>query len=209
MRECYRVRNQQEWIWLQKKLGGKAVGEIFTVLPSENILVTENIDCISIVKIDKSSLFDDVIEVSNLMEKEGNEMNKIKLTPAEKAEFDELRGYTITLHAALGDIGRISFPNLYKKICCGSVEEDKAQIEFACMWADPSTIEVIPEKKWHVRVPAVENPTYYYKTGDGVDVCKPSPTMQDLKTVQFTAEELKHYGLDGDWFEKIEVREQK
>lgn len=135
---------------------------------------------------------------------------KVPMSVAEKKEFDELNAQYNVLNVVLRVIRdeNIEHPQLSKKLYEGSSKEmNQAQLEFARAWADPSLIEVLPEKKWNVRVPAVDNPTYYYKTGDGVDVCKPSPTMQNLETVQFTAEELKQYGLNNDLFEKVEVKE--
>ena len=132
---------------------------------------------------------------------------KIQFTEAEKKEFDSIDNDE-TLYNALDIIEREDYPHLYKRIYEHAIMSiPKFEWEFARAWADPELIEVPPEKKWNVRVPAVDNPTFYYKTGDGVDVCKPSPTMQNLETVQFTAEEIKQYDLGNDLFEKVEVSE--
>lgn len=137
---------------------------------------------------------------------------KVPMAEAEKKEFDMAAGLSITpvefleeIESSCGD----EYPCLFNKMFCGKTEKDnsKAQIEFIRAFADPSIIEIIPEKKWNVKVPVANGPTFYYKTGDGVDVCKPSPSMQNLETTRFTAEEIKYYHLDNDLFEKVEVSE--
>jgi hypothetical protein len=137
---------------------------------------------------------------------------KVSMTEAEKKEFDMAAGSSITPIESLEEIESScgdEYPCLFNKMFCGQTEKDnnKAQIEFIRALADPSIIEVIPEKKWNVKVPVADGPTFYFKTGDGVDVCKPSPTMQNLETTRFTAEEIKYYHLDNDLFEKVEVQE--
>lgn len=130
---------------------------------------------------------------------------KIQFTLAEKAEFDSIDNDE-TLYNALDAIKLQQCPHLYERLyerTSASIPE--LELEFARAWADPSLIEV-HEQKWNVRVPAVDNPTYYYKTDDGIGICRPSPTLESLRT-RFTAEELKHYGLDNDLFEKVEVSE--
>jgi hypothetical protein len=79
--------------------------------------------------------------------------------------------------------------------------------------ADPSIIEVIPEKKWNVKVQISCDDAYYNKVFND---CKDAVMVKhyvDKRSLQidnnfkFTAEEIKYYHLDNDLFEKVEVSE--
>lgn len=130
---------------------------------------------------------------------------KIKFTEAEKKEFDSIDNDE-TLSNALDIIEREDYPNLYGRIYYHKVPEyQNFELEFARAWADPSLIEVIPEKKWNVRVPKLKN-MFYWKNDDETLNYQDSQ-YNCYHHQQFTAEELKHYGLDNDLFEKVEVKE--
>ena len=133
---------------------------------------------------------------------------KIQFTEAEKKEFDSIDNDE-TLSNALDIIELEDYPNLYGRIYYHTVPEyQKFELEFARAWADPSLIEVLPEKKWNVRVPATSYQMYYYKLDDKISTYMPSQSdLKNDKNSQFTAKELKHYGLDNDLFEKVEVKE--
>lgn len=134
---------------------------------------------------------------------------KIQFTEAEKKEFDSINNDE-TLSNALDIIELGDYPNLYGRIYYHTVPEyQKFELEFARAWADPSLIEVIPEKKWNVRVPISNDEEFYKKdsTGKVGTVSFVEEHSLKLSDMQFTAEELKHYGLDNDLFEKVEVSE--
>ena len=133
---------------------------------------------------------------------------KVKMAKAEKAEFDKLNKEWTTLYLAISAINDefLEYPLLNNRlfIRMTSAEENEAQIEFARAWADPSLIEVIPEKKWNVKVPPFERTSrYYYKHGG--ELGGADSFGNDDEDQQFTDSELKEYGLDDDMFEKIEV----
>ncbi|GKS80715.1 hypothetical protein LPAF129_04000 [Ligilactobacillus pabuli] len=130
---------------------------------------------------------------------------KIKLTPAEKAEFDSIDNDE-TLYNALDIIEREDYPHLYKRIYEHAIMSiPKFELEFARAWADPDLIEVLPEKKWNVRVPKLKNMFYWKNDDETLDYQDSQYNCYHHQ--QFTAEELKHYGLDNDLFEKVEVSE--
>lgn len=133
---------------------------------------------------------------------------KVKMAKAEKAEFDELKEkYSEkTLSEILKYMDEAQTgKGLDEHLFCGTLEEDdQAQLDFARAWADPSLIEVIPEKRWNVKIPPFGRTNkFYYKYGgelEGAD-----SVGNDDEDQQFTDSELKEYGLDDDMFEKIEV----
>ncbi|MBN7275086.1 hypothetical protein GNF18_08045 [Ligilactobacillus pobuzihii] len=132
---------------------------------------------------------------------------KVKMTKAEKKEFDELKRHRGTVYGAL-DMIEDDYHKLYTRLFGNSSHEgdSKAQLEFARAWADPSLIEVIPEKKWNVKIPPFERTDrYYYK--DGRKLGWASSDDNDEEDQQFTEYELKKYGLDDDMYEKVEVQE--
>lgn len=132
---------------------------------------------------------------------------KVRMSVAEKKEFDELKRHRGTVYGAL-DMIEDDYPKLYTRLFGNSSHEgeSKAQLEFARAWADPSLIEVIPEKRWNVKVPPFERTNkYYYKYGEELDWSISSHNEDEDQ--QFTDSELKEYGLDDDLFEKVEVKE--
>lgn len=134
---------------------------------------------------------------------------KIQFTEAEKKEFDSIDNDE-TLSNALDIIEREDYPNLYGRIYYHTVPEyQKFELEFARAWADPDLIEVLPEKKWNVRVPISNDEEFYKKdsTGKVGTVSFVEEHSLKLSDMQFTAEELKQYGLNNDLFEKVEVSE--
>ena len=128
---------------------------------------------------------------------------KVKFTEAEKKEFDWLKGkQPQTLRDVIScineensDYGTVS--NLFN-----AIYEDKTltELDFARAWNDESLIEVIEKKKW-VRVPPTKNDYYVKENGELT-----TATGKITNKQQFTAEELKRYGLDKDIFEKVEVQ---
>lgn len=129
---------------------------------------------------------------------------KVPMAEAEKKEFDELKRHRGTVYGAL-DMIEDDYHKLYTRLFGNSSHEgdSKAQLEFARAWADPSLIEVIPEKKWEVKVPCAPDHYYFKDTDNELIVSYSSDGTESRK--QFTSKELKHYGLDNDLFEKVEV----
>ncbi|SFV40548.1 hypothetical protein [Ligilactobacillus acidipiscis] len=134
---------------------------------------------------------------------------KVKMAKAEKAEFDKLNKEWTTLYLAISAINDefLEYPLLNNRlfIRMTSAEENEAQIEFARAWADPSLIEVIPEKRWNVKVAPFERTKRYYYKGDKGLLGEGDSCNNQYEFQQFTTDELKEYGLDDDMFEKIEV----
>ena len=136
---------------------------------------------------------------------------KVPMTEAEKAELDKLKN-EITAHIYdLDDLlTRIKdsedFPSLYHRLYVADGDGVESQLEFARAWADPSLIEVIPEKRWNVKIPPFSRTNkFYYKSGTELDWAYGS--YNDHEDQQFTESELKKYGLDDDMYEKVEVQE--
>ena len=85
---------------------------------------------------------------------------KVRMSVAEKKEFDELKSDWQVLICAFDAINEIDYPRWFSRLNDYPDDNDKHQIEFARAWADPSLIEVIPDKKWEVKVPCA--PDHYY-----------------------------------------------
>ncbi len=143
---------------------------------------------------------------------------KVPMTEAEKKEFDKLKDEMSLDRHDLDDLlTRIKdsedFPCLYHRLYVADGDGVESQLEFARAWADPSLIEVIPEKKWNVKVPISCDNAYYNKVindcKDAVMVkhCVDKRSLQINNNFKFTAEEIKYYHLDNDLFEKVEVSE--
>lgn len=136
---------------------------------------------------------------------------KVPMTEAEKKEFDKLKDEMSLDRHDLDDLlTRIQdsedFPLLYHRLYVADGDGVESQLDFARAWADPSLIEVIPEKKWNVKVPPFERTNkYYYKLGGKLDWSISSDNEDEDQ--QFTESELKKYGLDDDMYEKVEVKE--
>lgn len=119
---------------------------------------------------------------------------KIKMTQVEKDEFDVLKTRALTLIACVRMINEFGYPHLDERLH-GNNEiglDGLAQNEFALAWVDPSLIEVIPEKRWNVKIPPFEKMNKYY--------CKVSGYLggadsigNDEEDQQFTTDELKEY----------------
>lgn len=139
---------------------------------------------------------------------------KVPMTEAEKKEFDKLKDEMSLDRHDLDDLlTRIKdsedFPFLYHRLYVADGDGVESQLEFARAWADPDLIEVLPEKKWNVRVPISNDEEFYKKdsTGKVGTVSFVEEHSLKLSDMQFTAEELKQYGLNNDLFEKVEVQE--
>lgn len=128
---------------------------------------------------------------------------KIKFTEAEKARFDKLKHICDECFGAMLMISKNDNKPLFSKLFVLEGYR-KAQTDFARAWADPSLIEVIPEKKWNVKIPPFEKTDRYYYKDDGKLGWADSDD-NDEEDQQFTADELKEYGLDDDMYEKVEV----
>lgn len=153
---------------------------------------------------------------ANLIIPESLVQQKVKTTKAEKKEFDKLKDEMSLDRHDLDDLlTRIKdsedFPLLYHRLYVADGDGVESQLEFARAWADPSLIEVIPEKKWNVKVPISCDDAYYNKV---INDCKDAVMVKnnvDKRSLQinnnfkFTAEEIKYHHLDNDLFEKVEV----
>lgn len=134
---------------------------------------------------------------------------KVRMSVAEKAELDKLKNEMSAHIYDLDDLlTRIQdsedYPLLYHRLYVADGDGVERQLEFARAWADPSLIEVIPEKRWNVKVPPFERThRYYYK--DGMELHWASSSNNEDEDQQFTESELKEYGLDDDMYEKVEV----
>jgi hypothetical protein len=133
---------------------------------------------------------------------------KVRMSVAEKKEFDELKNYSPLLSVAITrvDMAGGKYQHLYSKFFNHETtkEDVNAQNDFARAWADESLIEVFEPVKFKVKVPNSHS-SYYFKSRYG----KLQSTYEQLEDhrFQFTAEEIKHYHLDNDLFEKVEVSE--
>lgn len=128
---------------------------------------------------------------------------KVRMSVAEKKEFDELKSDWQVLICAFDAINEIDYPRWFSRLNDYPDDNDKHQLDFARAWADESLIEVIPEKKWEVKVPCAPDHYYLKDTDNELIVSYASDGTESRK--QFTSKELKHYGLDNDLFEKVEV----
>lgn len=239
MSKYYRVRTQEQWEWLVNRFGqsetqwpeqGMHFGEICECLASGGSVIVHydyfpSVGSVLYTTTPQNN--GNVIEVSDLMEGEKMEyedyvtikgenlgkakllvQQKVKMTQAEKKEFDELKRHRGTVYGAL-DMIEDDYPKLYTRLFGNSSHEgdNKAQLEFARAWTDESLIEVIPEKKWNVKIFNSDDAIYWKKQDGSLTVA--TIDLTDSDRTQFTAEELKHYGLDKDIFEKIEVGDAK
>lgn len=132
---------------------------------------------------------------------------KVKMTQAEKDEFEKVQRnpWVTTLAGAFIYINKNVTPILYERLFNDVLtKSSQAQNEFARAWADPSLIEVIPEKRWNVKIPPFSRTNqFYYKYGKHLSSVHGN--HNDDEDQQFTESELKEYGLDDDMYEKEEV----
>ena len=135
---------------------------------------------------------------------------KVKFTEEEKREFDDIKKHVTALYNAMVLIfeHRDECINLNNKLFYSAPPKylNDVQRDFARAWTDESLIEVIPDKKWNVKVPPFERTNkYYYKFGEKLRWA--GRVGNDDEDQQFTADELKEYELDDDMYEKVEVKE--
>src|SRR5699024_9197611 len=95
---------------------------------------------------------------------------KVKFTEEEKREFDDIKKHVTALYNAMVLIfeHRDECINLNNKLFYSAPPKylNDVQRDFARAWTDESLIEVIPDKKWNVKVPPFERThRYYYKDG--------------------------------------------
>lgn len=130
---------------------------------------------------------------------------KVRMSVAEKKEFDELKKEVDHASEALSTVRITDFgeSNLARKIYR---KHELSELDFARAWADPSLIEVIPEKRWNVKVAPFERTKRYYCKDDKGLLGEGDSYSNQYEFQQFTADELKEYGLDDDMFEKVEVK---
>ena len=219
MPKYYRVRSQQEWDWLMQWFEEQSK-EIqwcdSDYLPTDFNFYHANRGNTVVEKNDKEELYyaslthyqqdenvHSFIEVSDLMENE--KMEKIKFTKAMKKEFNELNkdmSLSDTLNEIQEDCGGLN-SWIYSH---PSASIPYFELKFARAWADPSLIETIPDKKWNVKVPHIENRFYFKHTDGGLKGA--SSAYNDDYNQQFTVEELKYYGLeDESIYKRVEVEE--
>ena len=222
MPKYYRVRTQEQWDWLMQWFEEQSK-EIqwcdSDYLPTDFNFYHANRGNTVVEKNDKEELYyaslthyqqdenvHSFIEVSDLMEDE--KIEKIKFTKAMKKEFNELNkdmSLSDTLNEIQEDCGELN-SWIYSH---PSASIPYFELKFARAWADPSLIETIPDKKWNVKVPASDYKEYYQKSSTekiGTISFVEKHTLKQ-NNMQFTAEELKRYGLDNDIFEKVEVKD--
>lgn len=135
---------------------------------------------------------------------------KVKMTQAEKDEFDDIKKHVTALYNAMVLIfeHRDECINLNNKLFYSAPPKylNDVQRDFARAWTDESLIEVIPDKKWNVKVPHIENRFYFKHTDGGLKGS--SSAYNDDYNQQFTVEELKYYGLeDESIYKRVEVEE--
>lgn len=82
---------------------------------------------------------------------------KVKFTEEEKREFDDIKKHVTALYNAMVLIfeHRDECINLNNKLFYSAPPKylNDVQRDFARAWTDESLIEVIPDKKWNVKVP--------------------------------------------------------
>ena len=135
---------------------------------------------------------------------------KVKFTEGEKREFDDIKKHVTALYNAMVLIfeHRDECINLNNKFFYSAPPKylNDVQRDFARAWTDESLIEVIPDKKWNVKVPHIENRFYFKHTDGGLKGS--SSAYNDDYNQQFTVEELKYYGLeDESIYKRVEVEE--
>ncbi|GEN48927.1 hypothetical protein [Ligilactobacillus pobuzihii] len=135
---------------------------------------------------------------------------KVKFTEEEKREFDDIKKHVTALYNAMVLIfeHRDECINLNNKLFYSAPPKylNDVQRDFARAWTDESLIEVIPDKKWNVKVPHIENRFYFKHTDGGLKGS--SSAYNDDYNQQFTVEELKYYGLeDESIYKRVEVEE--
>lgn len=137
---------------------------------------------------------------------------KVRMSVAEKKEFDRLKENALSLRFAFDELKSEhgNYPKLCERLFNNTldVEDSKAQNDFARAWSDESLIEVIPDRKWKVKVPRSDE-SYYFK--DKIDgkayLITVSVEPKNTNGALFTDEELKQFGLDDNFFEKVEVKD--
>lgn len=133
---------------------------------------------------------------------------KVRMSVAEKKEFDELKSDWQVLICAFDAINEIDYPRWFSRLNDYPDDNDEHQLDFARAWADPSLIEVISDRKWKVKVPRSDE-SYYFK--DKIDgkayLTTVSIEPKNTNGALFTDEELKQFGLDDNFFGKVEVSE--
>lgn len=134
---------------------------------------------------------------------------KVKFTEEEKREFDDIKKHVTALYNAMVLIfeHRDECINLNNKLFYSAPPKylNDVQRDFARAWADPSLIDVIPEKKYWVKCYPTDD-CYFYKYDGRILAGVP---RVHLERFHFTAKEITDYHLDGNMFEKVEVGDAK
>lgn len=184
----------------------KMKNEDYVVIRDDDLLKLKDDNNDLIFMTHKDGSFD---EVNGLRVPKSLLYPKVPMTEAEKKEFDKLKDEMSLDRHDLDDLlTRIKdsedFPLLYHRLYVADGDGVESQLEFARAWADPSLVEVIPEKRWNVKIPPFSRTDrYYYK--DGGKLGWADSDDNDEEDQQFTESELKEYGLDDDMYEKVEV----
>lgn len=137
---------------------------------------------------------------------------KVPMTEVEKMEFDKLpRGLTLVelfkeIRDAFNSIDGdgVVYPTLKAKLY-NSCKVKAAQEAMALAYLHPELIEVIPDKKYFVRVP-IKGPTTYYfeKAGNVLAIDDAENKVVHPQSMSFTQDEIVKFGL-GEC-EKLEVQ---
>ena len=134
---------------------------------------------------------------------------KVRMTEAEKKEFDDVKKHVTALYNAMVLIfeHRDECINLNNKLFYSAPPKylNDVQRDFARAWTDPSLIDVIPEKKYWVKCYPTDD-CYFYKYDGRILAGVP---RVHLERFHFTAKEITDYHLDGNTFEKVEVGDAK
>ena len=185
----------------------KMANEDYVVIRDDDLLKLKDENNDLIFMIHKDGSFDGV---EGLRVPKSLLYPKVKMTQAEKDEFDILQEdesvRTLSdVFCKLDELNYNGFPHLSEWFLLNPIKQTQAQIEFARAWADPSLIEVIPEKRWNVKVAPFERTKRYYCKGDKGLLGEGDSCNNQYEFQQFTTDELKEYGLDDNMFEKVEV----
>lgn len=233
MKEYFKIANLHEWNWFMKKIevvNPNARFRNFSLerkptelkmqaafFQAEDVILRISGDDLDFDVLTLFKRFDDdwdgnYFDVGKLMATKNKATSKkYKMTKKEHEEFCELCESYQTLADALSAISEFDqvYPALHKKIYEHTTSSIKEfELGFVRAWAQPSLIEVIPDRKWKVKVPRSDE-SYYFK--DKIDgkayLTTVSIEPKNTNGALFTDEELKQFGLDDNFFGKVEVSE--
>lgn len=228
MKEYFKIANLHEWNWFMKKIEVVNPNARFrnfwlerkptelkmqaAFFQAKDVILRISgddldFDTLTLFKRLDNDWDGNYFDVGKLMATKNKATAKYKMTKKEHEEFCELRESYQTLADVLNAISDFDqvYPVLHKKIYAHTASSIKEfEFEFVRVWKHPSLIEVIPDKKWNVKVPKFDD-RFYYKDNGKLNWAY--GRYNGDSDQQFTNEELKEYGLDNDLFEKKEVSE--